>query len=162
MSKKDESIDKRITEIEEKLDSYHEKLDYLILQNNNLKHQISDNDPELKQVVDIQTKLLNSLLNAAKMPNFTAQAPSITDKYLEKFPYLKFDSISKAIIITLEKKERLNISQLTEEVRKERGSASRRIVRERADVLIEKGILDEIDSGYGRQLELVHLDEKDE
>lgn len=162
MSEKDESIDKRITEIEEKLDSYHEKLDYLILQNNNLKNQISDNDPELKQVVEIQTKLLNSLLNAAKMPNFIAQAPSITDKYLEKFPYLKFDSISKAIITTLEKKERLNISKLTEEVRKERGSASRRIVRERADVLIEKGILDEVDSGYGRQLELVHLDAKEE
>jgi hypothetical protein len=159
LSQDDESLKKRISDIEEKLDSYHEKLDYLILQNNNLKHQITDNDPELKQVVEIQTKLLNSLLSAAKMPTFTAQSASITDKYLEKFPYLKFDSISKSIIIALESKERLNLSQLTEEVRKERGSASRRIIRERVDVLIDKGILDEVDSGYGRQIELIPIEE---
>ncbi len=162
MSENDESLKKRIADIEVKLDSYHEKLDHLILQNNNLKHQLSDSDPELKQVVEIQTKLLNSLLNAAKMPNFVSEESSIADKYLEKFPYLKYDSISKAIIIALERKERLNISQLTEEVRKERGSASRRIVRERVDVLIEKGIIDEIDSGYGRQLELIHPEEDKE
>ncbi len=163
MSDKDEALNKRVADIEEKLDSYHKKLDYLILQNNNLKHQISDNNPELKQVVEIQTKLLNSLLNAAKMPSpLITQTNSVTDKVLERFPYLKFDSISKAIISALEKNERLNISQLTEEVRKERGSASRRIVRERVDVLIEKGIIDEIDSGYGRQLELIHFEEENE
>ena len=163
MSDNDENLKKRIEDIEDKLDSYHEKLDYLILQNNNLKHQISDNNPELKKVVEMQTHLLNSLLNVAKLPtSLTSQTPSSTDRIIERFPYLKYDSISKAIIGALEKKERLNISQLTEEVRKERGSASRRIVRERVDVLIEKGIIDEVDSGYGRQLELAQFEDEDE
>ena len=63
-------------------------------------------------------------------------------------------------IVMFSLKERLNISQLTEQIRKERGSASRRIVRERVDKLIEQGIVREIDTGYGRQIELVPIDEE--
>ena len=87
---------------------------------------------------------------------------SIKDKILQSFPDIKYDDISKAIISSLERKERLNISQLTEQVRKERGSASRRIVRERVDKLIEEGIIQEVETGYGRQLELVPLDKEEE
>ena len=47
-------------------------------------------------------------------------------------------------------------------MRKERGSASRRIVRERVDKLIESGIIAEVDSGYGRQLELVEIEKEEE
>ncbi len=62
----------------------------------------------------------------------------------------------------MDKKGSLNISQLTEQVRKERGSASRRIVRERVDKLIETGIIREIDHGYGRQIELIEIEEEKE
>jgi DNA-binding Lrp family transcriptional regulator len=81
---------------------------------------------------------------------------------LELHPDIKYDEISKAIISALERKGRLNISQLTDQVRKERGSASRRIVRERVEKLISQEIIREIDIGYGRQLELIPLEEKEE
>jgi hypothetical protein len=54
---------------------------------------------------------------------------------------LKRDEISWRIIQILDNSRPLNISQLTAAVRAERGSASRRIVRERVNKLVERGIL---------------------
>ena len=50
---------------------------------------------------------------------------------------------------------------MTEQIRKERGSASRRIVRERVDKLIETGVIREVDDGYGRQIELIEIEEEE-
>ena len=54
---------------------------------------------------------------------------------------LKRDEISWRIIQILDNSRPLNISQLTAAVRAERGSASRRIIRERVNKLVERGIL---------------------
>jgi hypothetical protein len=54
---------------------------------------------------------------------------------------LKRDEISWRIIQILDNSRPLNISQLTAAVRAERGTASRRIVRERVNKLVERGIL---------------------
>jgi hypothetical protein len=51
------------------------------------------------------------------------------------------DSISKDIMRLLLDKPGLNISEITEELRQRRGSASRRIVRDRLGELLEKGML---------------------
>ena len=51
------------------------------------------------------------------------------------------DSISKDIMKLLLDKPGLNISEITEELRQRRGSASRRIVRDRLGELLEKGML---------------------
>lgn len=53
-------------------------------------------------------------------------------------PDLK-DPISKEILIVLFEKNGLNISKITEAVRNKRGSASRRIIREKLGRLEEKG-----------------------
>ena len=151
----DESLENRITELEE-------KINYVILQINNLQHKVSDSNPELKEMMNL-LQILTSTLKITKAP-FTvlSQTLSMKERILEMNPDIKFDEISKAIISALERKERLNISQLTEQVRKERGSASRRIVRERVEKLISQEIIREIDIGYGRQLELIPLEEKEE
>ena len=151
----DESLENRITELEE-------KINYVILQINNLQHKVSDSNPELKEMMNL-LQILTSTLQITKAP-FTvlSQTLSMKERILEMNPDIKFDEISKAIISALERKERLNISQLTEQVRKERGSASRRIVRERVEKLISQEIIREIDIGYGRQLELIPLEEKEE
>ena len=86
---------------------------------------------------------------------------TIKDRIVERFPDIKYDEISKTIIEVLERKERLNLSQLTEEVRKIRGSASRRIIRERVEKLEQEGIIREVDEGYGRQIELIHPEENE-
>ena len=51
------------------------------------------------------------------------------------------DSISKEIVRVLLDKSEQNISQITELVRSRRGTASRRIVRQRINDLIEKDIV---------------------
>jgi len=51
------------------------------------------------------------------------------------------DPISKDIVKILLDKPGLNISEITEELRNRRGSSSRRIVRERLNELVPKGIL---------------------
>lgn len=58
---------------------------------------------------------------------------------------LKKDQISWLIIKILDSNRPLNISQLTAAVRSERGTASRRIVRERVNALLKRGVLDVID-----------------
>ena len=58
---------------------------------------------------------------------------------------LKKDQISWLIIKILDSNKPLNISQLTAAIRAERGTASRRIVRERVNSLYQRGILDVIE-----------------
>jgi DNA-binding transcriptional ArsR family regulator len=55
-------------------------------------------------------------------------------------PGLK-DPISKEIVIILFNKKGQNISQITEELKKRRGTASRRIVREKLSALVEDNIV---------------------
>ena len=55
-------------------------------------------------------------------------------------PGLK-DDISKAILTALFEKGDRNISQITEAVKAKRGTASRRIVRERLHDLVERGVV---------------------
>ncbi len=155
MSAEDKHLENRMTELED-------KINYVILQINNLQHKVSDSNPELKQMMGL-LKILTTSLQVTKAPfAVLSQALSLKERLVERFPHLKYDDISKSILAALERKERLNISQLTDQVRKERGSASRRIVRERVDRMIEEGIIQEIDSGYGRQIEIVPLEEKEE
>jgi hypothetical protein len=51
------------------------------------------------------------------------------------------DDISKDIMRLLLDKPGINISEITEELRNRRGSASRRIVRDRLGELLEKGMV---------------------
>ncbi|MFX1483391.1 MAG: hypothetical protein ACFFCP_09400 [Promethearchaeota archaeon] len=62
-----------------------------------------------------------------------------------RFGDLKKDDISWKIIQILDKSRPLNISQLTASVRSERGTASRRIVRERVNELVKRGVLQVIE-----------------
>ncbi len=155
MSGNEIALESRISELEE-------KINYVIIQITNLQDKVSDSNPELKQMMKL-LQILTSTLQISKAPlTLASQTLTLKDTILQRFPDLKYDSISKAIIVALDRKKRLNISQLTEQVRKERGSASRRIVRERIDKLIESGIIAEVDSGYGRQLELVEFEKEEE
>lgn len=155
LTTEDMPLENRMTELEE-------KINYVILQINNLQHKVSDSNPELKQMMGL-LQILTTSLQVTKAPfSMLSQTLSLKDRLIERFPHLKYDDISKSILASLERKERLNISQLTDQVRKERGSASRRIVRERVDKMMKDGIIQEIDSGNGRQIELVPLEEKEE
>lgn len=64
-------------------------------------------------------------------------------------PGLK-DDISKAILTVLFEKGDRNISQITEAVKGKRGTASRRIVRERLQELMSQGVVVESAASRGR------------
>ena len=67
------------------------------------------------------------------------------------------DSISKDIVKVLLKKSDMNITQITDSLRDERGSASRRIVREKLKAL-EK--MDIVEQGGDKAVPTYHLTEK--
>jgi hypothetical protein len=66
---------------------------------------------------------------------------TMAERLETRYGDLKKDDISWRIITILDNSRPLNISQITAAVRAERGTASRRIVRERVNNLVSRGIL---------------------
>lgn len=108
---------------------------------------------------EIPTNLLPIRINSIQLNQAVTSLPtrpqSLLDKILIKYPPLKYDDISKAIISCLERQIELNIYQLTEEVRKKRGRASRHTIRDRVNQLINQGILEELEEGHGRIVRII-------
>ncbi len=75
-------------------------------------------------------------------------------KKATKHSWIFKDEIAKGIILNLARRGPRNVSQLTRDLREDRGTASRRIVTERVQRLVECGIVRESQVGAGRRLEL--------
>ena len=136
--------------IEDKLNAMEKKINELMQQVNSLKEQGQDID----NILNLLQVVVNTLQLSQAPFSVYRKTKSLTQKIVEKNPFLKYDEISRAIIKALERKGSMNLSQLTEAVRKERGTASRRIIRERVDKLLSKGLLIEDDEGFGRRIKI--------
>jgi len=68
-----------------------------------------------------------------------------TERLRARYGDLRKDEISWLIVKVLDQSHPLNISQLTAAIRAERGTASRRIVRERVNHLLRAGVLRALD-----------------
>ena len=73
-------------------------------------------------------------------------------RYLEKAPESR-DEVSRIILNSLALRGPMNISQLTREVEKEKGSASRVTVRKRVIDLLEEGVVEK-GEGYEYRLRI--------
>ncbi|EDY35370.1 hypothetical protein ABOONEI_2818 [Aciduliprofundum boonei T469] len=108
-----DDLEKRIRKVEDLLEKYLEN-DYLVY---------------IRHILASYLRLINIYVEYGKI------SPTII------FPEIK-DSISREIIEIFFSYGSLNTSQITEELKKSRGKASRRIVREKLNNLVEAGIVE--------------------
>ncbi len=109
-------------------------------------------DDELRRRIEKIEELLNRYFETEYM-RYTRRILStylqLIDIYIEHgrispsviFPNVK-DPISREILETVFYYGKLNTSRITEELRKTRGKASRRIVREKLEKLVEMGLIE--------------------
>ncbi len=108
-----EDVEKRIRKLEDLLSRYLEN-EYLVY---------------IRHILASYLRLINIYMEHGKI------SPSVI------FPELK-DPISREIVEILFFMGSLNTSQITEELKKSRGRASRRIVREKLNALVDMGIVE--------------------
>lgn len=101
-----------------------------------------------KRIAELEAQIAMLLNPIQEMQKASTKYLKIVETALKKggvspdmlVPEVK-DSISKDIICVLVDKGYLNITQIAEGLRQRRGSASRRIVREKVQVLEQQGIV---------------------
>ncbi|MCF2143517.1 MAG: hypothetical protein K9W42_07430 [Candidatus Heimdallarchaeota archaeon] len=131
----------------------NEKLDKTIERIERLEKKIELMSPELEDATGSLNMTLAILRTFQEVTNIaTIFSPS---KWLMRLrPDINLDAIERVIVDVLTREGAKNISQLTAAVRMERGSASRRIIREKVNEMIDEGILEEVDGGTGRVIKM--------
>lgn len=130
----DQDKDKTIEELKDELQSVSQRLD-------RIEQVLSEILPQLKEFSKSAQVLRKGFRFYESMLGAIEKLKSIS--YIEdEYPELKTDKIAMEIIKALDKHGSLNISQITRYVRMERGSASRRIIRERIKKLLSMSIIE--------------------
>lgn len=141
------------------LDLLNDKLDETIRRLADLESKIEKISPEIKDATGSLNMTLAILRTFQEVTNVaTIFSPS---KWLMRLrPDVNLDAIERLIVDVLTREGPKNISQLTASVRMERGTASRRIIRDKVNDMIVREIVEEIDEGYGRVIKMA-IDVKD-
>ncbi|NHJ87300.1 MAG: hypothetical protein FK734_17685 [Asgard group archaeon] len=141
------------------LDALNDKLDKTIERLAALENQIAKMSPDLQDASGSLNMTLSLLRTFQEVTNVaTIFSPS---KWIMRLrPDVNLDAIERTIVDVLTREGPKNISQLTASVRMERGTSSRRIVREKVNDMIEREIVEEVDEGYGRVIKMA-IDVKD-
>ncbi|NHJ39808.1 MAG: hypothetical protein FK731_07220 [Asgard group archaeon] len=141
------------------LEALNDKLDQTINRISALEKKIEDMSPELKDATGSLNMTLAILRTFQEVTNVaTIFSPS---KWIMRLrPDINLDTIERVIVDVLTREGPKNISQLTAAVRQERGTASRRIIREKINDMIDREVVEEIDEGYGRVIKML-IDVKD-
>lgn len=121
------SIDERLERIEKRLIELIRRLD------------IIENRLKVLGLYSDEISLAFELINVFSIP--VVLAIESASRLLTIFSKSDLDPISRDILKTLSTCEKLGVSEITRRVRIIRGSASRRIIRERLSRLEEKGLV---------------------
>ncbi|MFW9923142.1 MAG: hypothetical protein ACFFDW_07660 [Candidatus Thorarchaeota archaeon] len=135
------------------LEALNDKLDETIQRLAALENKIEKMSPDLQDATGSLNMTLALLRTFQEVTNVaTIFSPS---KWIMRLrPDINLDGIERSIVDILTREGSKNISQLTAAVKMDRGTASRRIIREKVNDMIEREILEEIDEGYGRVVKM--------
>lgn len=135
------------------LEQLNDKLDKTIERIAALENKIEKMSPDLHDATGTLNMTLALLRTFQEVTN-VATIFSPSRWILRHKPNINLDAIERSIVDVLTREGPKNISQLTSAVKMERGSASRRIIREKVNILIEKDLLEEVDERYGRVVKM--------
>ncbi|NHJ46699.1 MAG: hypothetical protein FK733_02815 [Asgard group archaeon] len=136
------------------LESLNNKLDQTIERIAALEKKIEEVSPDLSDATGSLNMTLAILKTFQEVTNVaTIFSPS---KWIMRLrPDVNLDAIERVIVDVLTREGPKNISQLTASVKQERGTASRRIIREKINDMIEREIVEEVDEGFGRVVKML-------
>ena len=103
-----------------------------------LNKRISDLEKIINEMINPLREVSKTTRNYLRITNLVLEHGGLTPDMI--LPELK-DQISREIVRVLLERQNQNISEITELVRSKRGTASRRIIRERLKELEEKNIV---------------------
>ena len=143
MVKKNEA-EAQVRDLDEKLDRIIKRLDTIetVLANNQQNPELSSVLSDLKGGVSLYSEPLKAIKRLYDARKFL------------KTGEVEKDELSRLIIQSIALRGPLNISQIERELRTARGTASRRVIRERIAKLMEKGMV-KMAQGPGRKYCLV-------
>ncbi|MHA1155625.1 MAG: hypothetical protein ACTSQK_05910 [Candidatus Heimdallarchaeota archaeon] len=135
------------------LDVLNDKLDMTIERISQLESKIDKMSPDLHDATGSLNMTLALLRTFQEVTNVaTIFSPS---KWIMRLrPDVNLDAIERLIVDVLTREGPKNISQLTALVKQERGTASRRIIRDKVNDMIVRDILEDVDEGYGRVVKM--------
>ncbi|MGC9781669.1 MAG: hypothetical protein HZR80_20685 [Candidatus Heimdallarchaeota archaeon] len=135
------------------LELLNDKLDQTIQRITDLESKIEKISPDIQDATGSLNMTLAILRTFQEVTNVaTIFSPS---KWLMRLrPDVNLDAIERLIVDVLTREGLKNISQLTASIRQERGTASRRIIRDKVNDMINREIVEEVDEGYGRVIKM--------
>ncbi|MHA1638222.1 MAG: hypothetical protein ACTSUO_01815 [Candidatus Thorarchaeota archaeon] len=132
-SKSSSASDMTLEEVQDRLDEISKRLARVEV----LMERIGPGLDEVTESAQVIREGFEFYDGMVKLMSKFTKAERLESRYGD----LKKDQISWLVIKILDNSKPLNISQITASVRGERGTASRRIVRERVNELLQRGIL---------------------
>ena len=140
----DQAVSDRLAEVSQKLDTIMKRLDVL--------ETMVLEKPEYAEMAS-SLRLLRLGVRLYDEPIKVLSRMKLAERYIKQ-PKIRKDEISRCIVQALALRGPLNISGITREVAAMRGTASRRIIRSRLQILKKDGIVREAE-GFGTKYELI-------